>query len=84
MNDIRARLTTCFATVFPALEPAKIPSATQKTVAAWDSVAAITLLNVIEEEFNTQVDFEALADLDSFDAIAAYLNDRVAAENQGA
>jgi acyl carrier protein len=76
MNDIRARLTNCFTIVFPALPAEDIPRATQKSIAAWDSIAAITLLNVIEEEFNTQVEFEALAELDSFDAIAAYLNDR--------
>jgi acyl carrier protein len=39
----------------------------------WDSVAAITLVNVIEEEFSTQIDYDHLPDLDSFAKVLAYL-----------
>ena len=56
----------CFRVVFPDLPEAEIPSASQETVAAWDSVAAITLLNVVEEEFGVEMDLDELADLDSF------------------
>ena len=47
--------------------------ATQSTVEGWDSIAAITLVNVIEEEFGIQMDMDALADLDSFERIHEYL-----------
>jgi acyl carrier protein len=73
MNTIRDRLVTCFQTVFLDLHEAAIPAATQASVAAWDSVAAITLVNVIEDEFGIQVDFDLLADLDSFDRIHDYV-----------
>ena len=73
MNDLRRRLTACFATVFPHLSENQILQASPRTVAEWDSVSAISLVNVIEEEFEIQIDFEYLADLDSFDAIAGYL-----------
>jgi acyl carrier protein len=59
--------------VFPDLPEAEIPAATQASVAAWDSVAAITLVNVIEDEFGIQVDFDLLADLDSFGRIHEYV-----------
>lgn len=78
MNEIRSRLKTCFATVFPDLPNEKIPAASQQLVSAWDSVAAISLVGVIEDEFNMQIDLEQVAELDSFDAIANYLSEHAA------
>jgi acyl carrier protein len=79
MNQLRARLSQCFSRVFPALPAEQIGAATSRTVATWDSIAAISLVNVIEEEFNTQIDFEDMAELNSFDAFADYLTERVPA-----
>ena len=73
MDMIRSRLTGSFAAVFPPLPPEEIPGASQSTVAAWDSIAAINLVNVIEEEFAIQLDLEAASDLDSFERISEYL-----------
>jgi len=54
-------------------------------VAAWDSSAVITLVNVIEDEFGIQVDFDLLADLDSFDRFHEYLRKkRESPDNQDA
>jgi acyl carrier protein len=75
MNNER-RLIGCFQTVFPDLAEADIPSATQATVPAWDSIAGITLLNVIEEEFKIPLDFDVLAGLDSFPQILNYVEQR--------
>lgn len=73
MDTINPRLINCFRTVFPSLPEEDISNATQSTVEAWDSIAAITLVNVIEEEFGIQLDMDALADLDSFGRIHEYL-----------
>ncbi len=73
MDSIATRLITCFKTVFPGMSDAEAQAATQSSVAAWDSVAAITLMNVIEEEFGTEMDFDKLAELDSFDRLRDYL-----------
>jgi acyl carrier protein len=43
------------------------------TVSTWDSVAAITLVNLIEDEFGFQMDLDLLPELDSFDRILAYI-----------
>ncbi len=73
MNDIETRLAQCFRVVFPALAPDAIAGATQDSVAEWDSVATVTLLTVIEEEFGVALDFEELEKLTSFRGVAAML-----------
>lgn len=79
MDAIATRLTNCFQTVFPDLAPADIPAASQNSLAAWDSVAAITLVNVIEDEFAIPIDFDRLPELDSFEKIREYLSHEMAA-----
>ena len=79
MGDIKQRLTKCFATVFPELSDEEIQRASQVSLASWDSVASITLVNVIEEEFEIQIDLEAVADLVSFELVLDYLKTRDAA-----
>lgn len=76
MDDTRKRLASCFQVVFPDLTEAETPVASQETVAAWDSVAAITMVSVIEDEFALQMDLDDLADLDSFEKVHAYLQKR--------
>lgn len=77
MDETRQRLTNCFQTVFPDLPEAEIATASTSTLAAWDSVAAITLMNVIEDEFGFEMDLDDLADLDSFDKVYSYLQKRL-------
>ena len=77
MDDMGKRLAGCFQVVFPDLREGEIPSASQETVAAWDSVAAITMMSVIEDEFALEMDLDDLADLDSFAKIHAYLQKRL-------
>ena len=73
MNNVKERLVKCFETVFPDMPEAEVVHASQASVKGWDSIAAITLVNVIEDEFQIQMDFDRLADLDSFDRIQHYL-----------
>lgn len=73
MDQLQNKLAKCFERVFPDLSAGNIPKATQDSISAWDSIAAITLLNVIEEEFGFPVDFELLPKLDSFDRILSYV-----------
>jgi acyl carrier protein len=73
MQDVGTRLVGCFRTIFPDLSEADILAASQDTVDQWDSVAAITLVNVIEEEFSTEIDYDRLPELDSFNKVFEYL-----------
>jgi acyl carrier protein len=74
MNDLEARLARCFAAAFPGIDPSVITSASLETEEAWDSVAAVTLVTLIEEEFGVQMDLEALEHLSSFSSILNYLS----------
>ena len=77
MDETRQRLTKCFEVVFPDLPVEQIASASTSTVASWDSIAAITLMNVVEEEFGMELDLDDLADLDSFEKLHSYLQNRL-------
>ena len=74
MNTVEERLVKCFGMVFPSLSAEEIRLATPATVKEWDSVAAITLVTVMEEEFETSLDFEVMAELDSFGKIAQHMS----------
>jgi acyl carrier protein len=76
--DERSRLMKCFAAVFPDLPPAEIAAASPLTVPAWDSVAMVTLLAVVEEEFAITIDHEDIERLTSFAALADYVTVRSA------
>ena len=78
MDNSETRLVTIFENVFPDLSADRIPNASQDSVQNWDSVAAITLMNLIEEEFGIQMDFDDLGELTSFKKILAYVDGKVA------
>jgi len=78
-DEIKARLVKCFAAVFPELPETAIPAASQETVARWDSVAAITLVTVIQEEFAMEIDLEELENMTSFSRIYEHLKNRLSA-----
>ena len=73
MTNLKTRLASCFQTVFPDLPDDQVESASQGNLPKWDSIAGITLVNVLEEEFQIQIDFDRLADLDSFAKVLEYV-----------
>ena len=77
MDNTEKRLEGIFETVFPDLSPDKVRTASQDSLENWDSIAAITLMNLIEEEFGIQMDFDDAERLTSFSEIMNYLNERV-------
>jgi len=76
MTDLRHRLIACFSAVFPALSQEEIRLATVQSVANWDSLASVTLIAVIEEEFGVQISPDDLEQFVSFQLIFDYLADR--------
>jgi acyl carrier protein len=78
MSGIDDRLKRCFASVFPEVPAEELANASTETVPAWDSLAAVTLVAVLEEEFNIQIDLLALPELTSYPAVRSYLEKQTA------
>jgi acyl carrier protein len=72
VNDLRFRLMRCFAAVFSQLSEQKIATARLDALAGWDSVAAVTLVSTIEEEFETELDLDALECLGNSSVVPDY------------
>ena len=79
MNEIRERLVRCFSATFPDLSLEQIETATPTTVEAWDSLASLTLVAVLEEEFAIQIEPEDIEHLVSFERALDYVTRRVGA-----
>ena len=73
MPDLESRLVHCFAIAFPDLNPREIASASAGSLASWDSLAGITLISLIEEEFGVSVPPDDVPDLVSFEFVLDYL-----------
>ena len=76
MDGFQARLTKCFTAVFPELSEEQIHTATPKTVETWDSIASVTIITLIEEEFGLDIEPEALEHMVSFKSMLDYLTSR--------
>jgi acyl carrier protein len=63
------KLIGCFKQVFPNMNTGDIPFASQEQVASWDSIAHVTLLSLVGEEFGVDIDFDEFAEAGSFTAI---------------
>jgi acyl carrier protein len=63
------RLVGCFEKVFPNLSRSDISAADHGSIAAWDSLAHVTLLSLVGEEFGIDIDFEEFEGATSFAAI---------------
>jgi acyl carrier protein len=73
MNDISTRLQSCFASVFPDLTPGEILNASTKSVSKWDSLASITLISLVCEEFNVDLNMDDFEQFTSFQSLMNYL-----------
>jgi acyl carrier protein len=74
MHNVDQRLEHVFRTVFPDLPSEDVRHASANSLDSWDSIAAVTLLNLIEEEFEIQMDFGGdVGHLTSFSSIGKYL-----------
>jgi len=73
VNDLDTRLSNCFFSAFPELRPAKVESASTEDTPSWDSMGALTLAALIEEEFGVRFTDDVLPALKSYKLIRAEL-----------
>jgi acyl carrier protein len=79
MDNLETRLVRCFSLVFTGMDEDSIRGARIETVEEWDSMALVTLINVVEEEFGVRIEPEELEELGSFRQFLEYLRPKVAA-----
>lgn len=75
-GETEHRLARCFSLVFPNLAADEIRTASIETIEEWDSLASVTLVAVLQEEFGVEIDLGDLPELISFDAVLRYLEVR--------
>jgi len=73
MDNLESRLVNCFSSVFPDLSEEQIRNASVQSVPEWNSLAAVTLVAVLQEEFSLQVNLADLPRLVSFAAVKTYV-----------
>jgi len=76
MPELQTRLASCFAAVFPTLDESEIQRASHTSVANWDSLATVTLVSVVEEEFGVSIPPEDFEYMISFDLVLDCLKRR--------
>jgi acyl carrier protein len=76
VSDLESRLKGCFSAVFPELSDGEIAQARHGSAATWDSLATVTLMGVVEEEFGLSVESDSLEQFASFQGILGYLRGR--------
>jgi acyl carrier protein len=73
MDPTTARLRTCFSRVFPNLTDEEILEARVEGIPEWDSLATVTLVSLVEEEFGVSVDLDDLEELMSFQKLLKHI-----------
>lgn len=73
MDELEGRLVRCFSSVFSNLTPEQIHAASVESVPAWDSLAAVTLIAVLQQEFGIPIKLIDVPELASFDAVENYV-----------
>jgi len=63
--------------VFPKLSEDRIAQASPAVEPSWDSLASLTLLTLIGEEFDVQLDMDDLEGAVSFQGILSLLNQQL-------
>jgi acyl carrier protein len=74
MSNVSERLIKVFAAIFPELTPEEIVIASPASVAAWNSLATISMVSLIEEEFEIDIPPDRFEDMGSFELILDYLS----------
>jgi len=72
MTALKERVLDCFCAVFPNRSREELLAATRESIPEWDSLAGITLLTVIQQEFHLDIDLGELEHFNSVEAVAKY------------
>ena len=77
--DVEARTLACFSNIFPDVPGDQLPTVSQASLPKWDSIAHVTLLAALSEEFHLEPDFEGWQEVSSFALALDFVRRRHAA-----
>ena len=80
MSDQDDRMVRCFASSFPTMSEEEIRASDFVRLFDIDSLAGVTLVTLIDQEFGISVDVSDLLALGSFEAISQFVQKRNASE----
>jgi acyl carrier protein len=73
MTAIKDRVLDCFCAVFPNYSRDELLTATRESISEWDSLAGITILTVIQQEFHLDIDLGELEHFNSVETVTKYV-----------
>jgi acyl carrier protein len=82
MDSLENRLAECFSAVFPNRSREELVTASRESFAEWDSLAGVTLLTLLEEEFRLDFDLADVEHLSSFRSVLDYVAANVPAQGE--
>ena len=80
MGEPNHQLVGCLIAVFPNLDETEVEAASMDTVKEWDSLKMITLIVLIEEEFEIEVPVDDIENLTSYQALQNLLEKQLKAK----
>jgi acyl carrier protein len=73
MSTVTERVDRCFLNVFPKARKGELATASTDSLEGWDSVAHVTLLSSLSEEFGLDFEIQDYEELVSHQRIIEYL-----------
>lgn len=75
-SNLDEKLSRIFRAAFPSLRDRPVESVTRTSLAEWDSIASLTLANLLAEEFGETFDLDEAAEWASYAQIRGELETR--------
>ena len=73
MTTLENRVADCFCALFPDRSRDELLTASRESIPEWDSLAGVTLLTILQQEFDLEIDLSELEHLNSVKAVLAYV-----------
>ena len=74
MTTLKERVADCFCAIFPSHSRAEILTASRESIPEWDSLAGVTLLTLLQQEFHIDIDLTELEHFNSVQAVLDYVS----------
>ena len=76
MSDLRNRTIKIFSKIMEVEESSVTDNSSPDNVAGWDSLTHIELISALEEEFSIQISPEDSIDLENFQMLISFLEQK--------